>query len=64
MNICKNSGIFYKQILIQNTGRLKTFRRPDIIFTVATYAERRNHVAQQGRLKKLSDGLWFYFISA
>jgi hypothetical protein len=50
--------------LIQNTGRLKTFRRPDIIFTVATYAERRNHVAQQGRLKKLSDGLWFYFISA
>ena len=64
MDICKNSGIFYKQILIQNTGRLKTFRRPDIIFTVATYAERRNNVAQQGRLKKLSDGLWFYFISA
>ena len=29
MSICKNSGIFYKQILIQNTGRLKVFfRRP------------------------------------
>jgi hypothetical protein len=25
MSICKNSGIFYKQILIQNTGRLNVF---------------------------------------
>ncbi len=37
MDICKNSGIFYKQILIQNTGRLKT--SDGLIFTVATYAD-------------------------